>query len=98
MDVPTLDAKLTLIYGIGLGGNGGDCLTVQYLQIEPTATATVGTGGQNSFIVHKNTPQIFFHAQIAAGGSTILWRGDCSVCSIPDLNWKRVSTMSLTFL
>jgi hypothetical protein len=45
MDVPTLDAKLTLIYGIGLGGNGGDCLTVQYLQIEPTATTTVSASG-----------------------------------------------------
>jgi hypothetical protein len=45
MDVPTLDAQLTLIYGIGLGGNGGDCLTVQYLQIEPTATTTVSASG-----------------------------------------------------
>jgi hypothetical protein len=37
--------QLPLIYGIGLGGNGGDCLTVQYLQIEPTATTTVSASG-----------------------------------------------------
>jgi hypothetical protein len=45
MNIPTLDAKLPLIYGVGLGGNGGDCLPIQYLQIEPTATTTVSTSG-----------------------------------------------------
>ncbi len=45
MNVPTLDAQFALIDGVGLGGNSGDCLTVQYLQIEPTATTTVSTRG-----------------------------------------------------
>jgi hypothetical protein len=52
MDIPTLDAKLSLIYRIGLAGNSTDNSTIQHLQVKAASTTTVGADSEYSPVIH----------------------------------------------
>jgi hypothetical protein len=53
MDIPTLDAELSLIYRIGLAGNGIDNSTIQHLQVKAASATTVGARSEYSPVIHN---------------------------------------------